>query len=150
MRRIIGFILVAIFGVLLFGNIVMWLWNALMPVIFHLPVITFPQALGLLVLSKILFSSFRGGGPGRWRGGKIREKWMNMTPEEREKFQQEWGHGHEGRFGRCGGRFDGRGGRFERSGRGFGGDRYDESRHAEGRNFDGGQPSAGEKPAASE
>ena len=31
MRRVIGFILIAIFGVLLFGNIVMWLWNALMP-----------------------------------------------------------------------------------------------------------------------
>ena len=109
MRRVIGFILIAIFGVLLFGNVVMWLWNALMPVIFHLPIITFPQALGLLVLSKILFSSFRGGGPGRFRhGGKLREKWMNMTPEEREKFKQEWGH-------RCGGRFEGREGRFQES-----------------------------------
>ncbi len=131
MRKIIGFILITIIGVLLFGNIVMWLWNALMPVIFHLPLITFPQALGLLVLSKILFSSFRGGGPGRWRGGKIREKWMNMTPEEREKFQQEWGH-------RCGGRFD-------KGGRGFGGSRYYEGHRAAG-----GQPAAGENPAASE
>ena len=121
----------AIIGVLLFGNIVMWLWNALMPVIFHLPIITFPQALGLLVLSKILFSSFRGGGPGRFRGGRIREKWMNMTPEEREKFKQEWGH-------RCRGRFD-------RGGRGFGGSRYYDGHRAEG-----GQPAAGEKPAASE
>src|SRR5580692_11979183 len=96
-RRVLGFILIAIFGVLLFGNIVMWLWNALMPVIFHLPIITFPQALGLLVLSKILFSSFRGGGPGHFRGARIREKWMNMTPEEREKFKQEWGHRGWGR-----------------------------------------------------
>ena len=116
MRRVIGFILIAIFGVLLFGNIVMWLWNALMPVIFHLPIITFPQALGLLVLSKILFSSFRGGGPGRFGGRRIREKWMDMTPEEREKFKQEWGHRHFGRFGESGGRFEGRGGRFEGSG----------------------------------
>jgi Ca2+/H+ antiporter, TMEM165/GDT1 family len=121
----------AIIGVLVFGNIVMWLWNALMPVIFHLPIITFAQALGLLVLSKILFSSFRGGGPGRFRGGRIREKWMNMTPEEREKFKQEWGH-------RCRGRFD-------RGGRGFGGSRYYDGHRAEG-----GQPAAGEKPAASE
>ena len=104
-RRVIGFMLMAIIGVLLFGNIVMWLWNALMPVIFHLPVITFPQALGLLVLSKILFSSFRGGGPGSFRRGRLREKWMDMTPEEREKFKQEWGHrrwgGFEGGEGRC-------------------------------------------------
>jgi Ca2+/H+ antiporter, TMEM165/GDT1 family len=124
MRRIIGFILIAIIGVLVFGNIVMWLWNALMPVIFHLPIITFPQALGLLVLSKILFSSFRGGGPGRFRGGRIREKWMDMTPEEREKFKQEWGHR------RCS-PFEGSGERFESRGRGR-------------------QPFTEEKPSASE
>jgi hypothetical protein len=138
MRKIIGFILMAIIGVLLFGNIVMWLWNALMPVIFHLPIITFPQALGLLVLSKILFSSFRGGGPGRFRGGRIREKWMDMTPEEREKFKQEWGHR------RCR-PFEESGGRFDRGGRGFGG-----SRSSEGHRAEGGEPAAGEKPAASE
>jgi len=113
-RRVIGFALMAIIGVLLFGNIVMWLWNALMPVIFHLPIITFPQALGLLVLSKILFSSFRGGGPGRFRGARLREKWMDMTPEEREKFKQEWGH-------RCGGRFGG--GRHSESRQPFAGEK---------------------------
>jgi hypothetical protein len=123
----------AIIGVLVFGNIVMWLWNALMPVIFHLTIITFPQALGLLVLSKILFSSFRGGGPGRFGGRRIREKWMDMTPEEREKFKQEWGHRHYGRF-------DGRGGRCDGGGRGFAGNRYSESR----------QPSTDEKPSTSE
>ena len=104
-RRVIGFVLMAIIGVLVFGNIVMWLWNALMPVIFHLPIISFAQALGLLVLSKILFSSFRGGGPGRFRGGRLRQKWMDMTPEEREKFKAKlenycgrhgWGRGGRG------------------------------------------------------
>ena len=136
----------AIIGVLVFGNIVMWLWNALMPVIFHLPVITFAQALGLLVLSKILFSSFRGGGPGRFRGGRLRQKWMDMTPEEREKFQQEWGH-RCGRFDDAGRRFDDAGRRSDDAGRrsddrerGFAG-----SRHSEG-----GQPFAGEKPSPSE
>ena len=94
-RRVIGFILLAIIGVLVFGSVVMLLWNALMPEIFHLPIISFGQALGLLVLAKILFSGFRGGGPrGRMRD-KLREKWINMTPEEREKFRQDWG-------GRCG------------------------------------------------
>jgi hypothetical protein len=69
----------------------MLLWNALMPDIFHLPPITFWQSLGLLLLSKILFSSFRGGGPKRRMKDRLTEKWMNMTPEEKEKFKQDWG-----------------------------------------------------------
>ena len=91
LRKVIGIILLAIVGVFAFGSIVMLLWNALMPVIFHLPLITFWQALGLLLLTKILFSGFRGGGPkARWKE-KLNDRWTNMTPEEREKIKQEWG-----------------------------------------------------------
>ncbi|MBN1464641.1 hypothetical protein JXA02_02690 [candidate division KSB1 bacterium] len=43
---------------LLFGLVLMWLWNWLMPVIFGLPTITFWQAWGLVVLSHILFKTF--------------------------------------------------------------------------------------------
>ena len=90
--KIIGFVILGIIGVFVFGSVIMLLWNALMPDIFNLRTITFWQALGLLVLTKILFSGFRGGGPkGRWKE-KINERWTNMTPEEREKFKQEWGH----------------------------------------------------------
>ena len=66
----------------------MWLWNRLMPVIFGLHAISFWQALGLLVLSKILFGGFRGrpGFGGDWRPRLI-ERWDSMTPEEREKFR---------------------------------------------------------------
>jgi hypothetical protein len=101
-RKVIGILLMVIIGVLVVGSIVMLLWNALMPVLFHLPVVTFWQALGLLLLTKILFSGFRGGGPrARWKE-KLNNKWTNMTPEDREKFKQEWGR-------RCGGRFRGAG-----------------------------------------
>ena len=80
-------------GILVFGVVVMLLWNALMPDIFRLPPINYWQALGLLVLAKILFSGFFRGGPGGgWRRDAIRDKWANMTPEQREKFKQEWGH----------------------------------------------------------
>jgi len=108
--RVAGFIVLAIIGVFVFGGIVMWLWNTLMPVLFHLPVISFWQALGLLVLAKILFGGFRGGGGpgGRWRG-QMRRRWMNMTPEEREKFREEW-------VKRCGGRAFGPGGVFNQEG----------------------------------
>ncbi len=97
--RFIAIAIIGIAGVFIFGSIVMLLWNALLPVLFHLPVITFWQALGLLVLSKLLFGGFRGGG-GRghqWKN-KMQEKLRNMTPEEREKFKQEWRN-------RCGHRF---------------------------------------------
>ena len=72
-----------------FGFLTMTLWNALLPGIFHLPEITFWQAVGLLVLSRLLFS----GGPWNHRGhhpwkNHIREKWEKMTPEEREQLRQ--------------------------------------------------------------
>jgi hypothetical protein len=103
-RRILGFIILAIAGVFIFGSLVMLLWNALLPVLFHFPVITFWQGLGLLLLIKILFGGFRGGhGRGRggmWGGNKheLRAKWMNMTPEEKEKMKEELKN-------RCGGRW---------------------------------------------
>ena len=73
-----------------FGFITMILWNALLPGIFHLPEITFWQAVGLLILSRIFFS----GGPNHHGGhpwmNRMRGKWEKMTPEEREQFRQQW------------------------------------------------------------
>jgi hypothetical protein len=73
----------------LFGEVVMHLWNWLMPALFGWRIITFWQGLGLLVLCRILFGGF--GGHGRHRPGFRRgmhERWEGMTPEEREKFRQ--------------------------------------------------------------
>jgi hypothetical protein len=70
------------------GAIIMLLWNWLMPVIFGLPVLSLWQALGLFVLTRILFGSFgfgRRGMPGRG-GNPVHEKWMHMTPEQRREF----------------------------------------------------------------
>ena len=90
MKKVAGFIVLAIIGVVVFSTIVMLLWNALLPSLFHFPEITFAQALGLLILSKILFGGFRGGGPKQQWKNKMKQHWMNMNPEEREKFTQEW------------------------------------------------------------
>lgn len=82
---------ITVFGCLavaLASFVVMSLWNVLMPAIFAVHAISFWQALGILVLSKLLFGSFRpamGGGP-RWRRRMV-ERWEQMTPEEREKFK---------------------------------------------------------------
>jgi biotin transporter BioY len=52
----ISFIIGFIFAVFIISFIAMTLWNLLFPEIFNLPKITFFQALGIMILSKILFS----------------------------------------------------------------------------------------------
>ena len=80
--------------------VVMSLWNYLMPVIFHLGLITFWQAMGIFILCKILFGFGKGGHRGGWMKHRMAERFKNMTPEEREKFKEKWGQkcGH-GRWG---------------------------------------------------
>ena len=87
------FALIAVVAVLFFGAVVMWLWNAILPqAIDGAHAITYWQAVGLLVLSKILFSGFRGPGGGRKFGPAhgLREKYKNMTEEERQQFKEAW------------------------------------------------------------
>jgi hypothetical protein len=89
-------LMIAIFVIaatLFFSLLVFGLWNAILPPVLGVKSITFLQALGLLVLSKILFGGFRGGWRGRrgqeWRQN-MKEKWETMTPVERERFKSEW------------------------------------------------------------
>ena len=85
------------------GEIVKMLWNWLMPEIFGWRVISFWQALGLLVLSKILFGGFKVGGRhwGRhqWKND-MTQRWDSMSGEEKEKFRGEWEKRCGRRFGR--------------------------------------------------
>ncbi len=84
-------------GSAVFGFIVMELWNWLAPAVFGGHRINFWQAVGLLILSKILFGGFHGrhGGRGHWKN-RMKERWESMTPEEREQFrgrmQERCGH----------------------------------------------------------
>ncbi|MDR0560193.1 MAG: hypothetical protein LBG92_08470 [Prevotellaceae bacterium] len=100
---------VAVFAALIW--IVVLLWNWLMPEIFGLATVSFWQALGLFALCKILFGKFGGHWHGRGhrhfrefgehvnhlneKSGFFREKWRQMTPEERRKFfkHRHFGHG---------------------------------------------------------
>jgi hypothetical protein len=90
----------AIVGILLFiaigGEVVLHLWNWLLPALFGWRQITFWQAVGVLALCRILFGGV--GGRGLRRSNfrrRTAERWKQMTPEEREKFRQ-------GFRGRCG------------------------------------------------
>lgn len=98
-KRGVKIAVIGVIAVTVFGFVVMSLWNWLAPTVFGLHSITFWQALGLLILSKILFGGFRGG-PGHggdWRR-RMMDRWQKMTPEEREQFC----HGMSWRSGRSG------------------------------------------------
>ncbi|SRR5260221_2135666 len=91
----------AIVFVALFGFGVMSLWNWLMPLLFGIHTVTFWQAIGVLVLSRILFDGFHGRSGSmnwrqRWRDRAELRAYMQMTPEERDKYREGLRH-------RCGG-----------------------------------------------
>ena len=95
------FIPIFIGGLFLFSLGLMLLWNAILPAVLGVKAITYLQALGIFVLSKVLFgfNSGWGGRRHRWRE-KMEEKWYNMTPDERENFKAEWKNRCGGRWGR--------------------------------------------------
>ncbi|MFL9870758.1 hypothetical protein [Paraburkholderia megapolitana] len=79
--------LLVLVGIAVLGWMTMLLWNWVVPALFVSGrIIDFPHALGLLVLSRILFGGFRGHGG--WGGRRAWRRWEKMTPEEREKFRQ--------------------------------------------------------------
>lgn len=82
-------------GIAAVTSIVMQLWNCLLPDLFAgVSRIGYWQALGVLVLSRLLFGGLRGGCPGRWR--ERRAHGESLTPEEREqlkgRFASRWGN----------------------------------------------------------
>ena len=106
LKKLIWIAPVAIVAMVLFvtigGVIVMQLWNWLLPPLFGVRMIGFWQALGILVLCRILFGGFGMSGSGRSHAGsrhvgdriadrivdRVSERVNNMTPEERERFRE--------------------------------------------------------------
>lgn len=98
--RFFFFPLIAAIFLLAMGGVVMILWNAILPDLVSVNPITYWQAVGLLVLCRILFGNFRkggsfgsqaGGGPRKHsRRHYWREKWSQMSPEEREEMKEKW------------------------------------------------------------
>lgn len=101
LKRLIWIAPLAILGLAVFiaigGEIVLHLWNWLLPPLFAWREITFWQALGMLLLCRILFGGFgfHGGSRSDVRrrmadrmADRVAERWEHMTPEERERFRQ--------------------------------------------------------------
>ena len=98
-KKLIWLAPVAILGIALFvylgGEIVMHLWNWLLPPLFGWRQITFWQSLGILALCRILFGGcgWHGSGRSNFRrrmGDRMAERWEHMTPEERERARERW------------------------------------------------------------
>jgi hypothetical protein len=102
-RKLFWIVPAAILGIAVFifigGEIVMRLWNWLLPSLFGWRQLTFWQAVGVLALCRILFGSHGFRGPRssirRRMHERMEERYASMTPEERERFRQNW-------RGRCG------------------------------------------------
>lgn len=82
----IGLIVLVVAALMSF--VVKELWNWLMPGLFGLRAITWAQALGLLVLSKLLLGGFhKHAGSGRGWKRDMMARWERMSPEERERVR---------------------------------------------------------------
>jgi len=91
-KILLGIVLFVAFIYVLIGG-TQYLWNWLVPALFAGPVITFWQTAGLLLLSKIiLWPIGRSRCAGSHQNGPWKyywkEKWHNMSPDEREKLKQ--------------------------------------------------------------
>jgi hypothetical protein len=65
-RIVLGVLLAAVLAAI-FGFAVMWLWNHLMPVLFTVRPIGYWQAVGLLILARLLFGGHHGFHHRGWR-----------------------------------------------------------------------------------
>jgi len=97
LKKALKFVFFAALFVAVAGFATQSLWNWLVPTLFHGPIISFWQTLGLLLLSRILFGGF-GRGQGSWAQKRrqwkqhLENKVAHLSPEEREKFRQQMQH----------------------------------------------------------
>ena len=91
-KRYRGFLFLLFIPVLLalLSGAVMGLWNAILPDVLNARPLSYWQAMGLLVLSRILLGGFRfGGGSPPWKSRR-RGRWTSLGDEERAKMKEEW------------------------------------------------------------
>lgn len=78
--------------VALLTAVVRALWNGVLVEVLAVRIITYWQALGLLLLAKILFGGWPGGGGrfgGGWRERMMAKRWESLDPAQREKMREQ-------------------------------------------------------------
>jgi len=94
--RIIGLAILGLIGAvaiaLLLGYVVVWLWNWLMPELFGLKIITFWQAVVMIILARIIFGGFKHP-PGNHSRDKIPSRWKRVM--KKHPFDKKWKYYHD-------------------------------------------------------
>jgi hypothetical protein len=102
------FFLFPVFFILIFfilAAVIRGLWNAVLVDVVGVKPVSLWQAMGLLILSRLLVGGFKFGPPGNRPpfgghasgGPNWREKWRNMSEEDRVRFREEWKRRFRGR-----------------------------------------------------
>ena len=83
--KVVGLVMLGIIGAavlaIIFGLVIQWLWNQLMPDIFGLPQVSYWQAVGLVILGHILF----GGGHSHHSRAESRKGKNKVTTKDQEE-----------------------------------------------------------------
>ncbi len=98
--RVMKGIAIGLAFALVFGIFVLLLWNWLMPGVFGLREITYMQAVGMIVLTRILFGArgmrpgsagrLRGHGPWAWGGPCSKEDAANGHIKDWRRYDEWW------------------------------------------------------------
>ncbi len=89
--KVIFFISVGALYIVVFSGMVYFLWNAILPKVSPLKEVSYFQAMGILALSKILFSSMKfGGRTHHHKSNNWKEKWHGMSNMDKEEMKARW------------------------------------------------------------
>ncbi len=93
-KRIFFFLFFGLSFILIIPFVLMLLWNNVIPEVTHFTPINYGQALSLFVVCRLLFGGFGFGNRGQknfgGRGPEWKQKWQNMSDEERIQFKENW------------------------------------------------------------
>ena len=92
-------VVMAVAFAFVFGLVVKWLWNWLMPAIFGLGVISYWQAFGIVLLVKLLFGGF--GSRSHDHKDRFSHPWHDHRPRFMSDFRsKDWSHQKERQYAR--------------------------------------------------
>jgi hypothetical protein len=105
LAHIIGWVIIGLgfagLFALVFGFVVKWIWNMLMPAVFGLSEITFWQAFGIVILAKLIFGGFSPHRhDGRHRADQLRHDWhfpwqrFRDQPKDLKSNYRNWKYYH--------------------------------------------------------
>jgi hypothetical protein len=80
---------VTVFG-FIFGYIIMWLWNKLMPEIFGITTITYWQGIGLFILARILLGSFGSDNSNKVNSNKTKKSAKVAIDPDWNRYNTWW------------------------------------------------------------